>query len=321
MKPTPRVSILTACYNSREFIRETIDSALSQTFQNFEMILVDDGSRDPIKDIVDSYNSDKLHYYQKENSGPANTLNFAADQASGDYIAFLNHDDVWLRKKLEEQLEELQRRKAVWIASGCHRVNFYTKVVLERFEGKDYFKNVFYNILTQKYLWSFSSVMIQKDVFFNVGGFSSCLLTMPDRDLYIRIAKNYPIAYLSNLHVLDRFHSSNITSKTSMDRMLHDKDILISNAKSLKVDLPLKVINDANQMFYRTACIEYLRVYDLHGMRKMLELLKCNFQNRKFITYRLLSLFNDEAITKIMKVYRKIRRKLFPSKVYPDVKK
>ncbi len=319
MKDNPKVSILTPCYNSRKFIRETIDSALNQTYQNIELLLVDDGPPDPIKDIVDTYQSPKIRYFHTENQGPATARNFAAKQATGDYVAFLNHDDVWAPSKLADQLEALAEHNAVWIASGMQKVNLDTNEVLWEDNGSDYYKNVFYDILEKKYLWSFSSVMIEKQVFFDVGMFSGDIWFMDDRDLYLRIAKEHPIVYLSKVHVYDRAHASNITSNVSMERLFEIHNTVLENAKKLDPNLPKEVIENSKQMIVRTACIEYLRANDVENMRKMLKRLKFNSKNLKFIPYWILSLFSDETIVKIMKSFRKIRGQVVKSRKTSDI--
>jgi glycosyltransferase involved in cell wall biosynthesis len=279
--------------------------------------LVDDGSPDPIGDIIGSYHCEKLKYFNIENSGPANARNFAAEQSSGEYVAFLNHDDLWAPEKLAEQLEMVERTGAVWVASGSQRINFYTNVVLERHQGKDYFKDVFYDILEKKHLWAFSTVMVRKDVFFEVGMFNGDIWFMDDRDLYLRIAKQHPLAYISKVHLFDRVHTSNITSTISMERMLGVHETLINNARKLDGQIPDKVINNSRRMIYRTACIEYLRANDIPNMRKMLKNLRFNVGNYKFIPYRILALFDDVKVLAIMKKYRALRQKINQSKVYP----
>jgi len=321
MTSNPIISILTPCYNSRKFLKETIDSVLAQSYPHFEMLLVDDGPPDPIKDIVDAYNNPKLRYFAIPNGGPARARNYAAERCVGEYVAFLNHDDLWAPTKLEDQLEALMQKQAVWVASGSQRINFYTNSILERHEGKDYFKNVFYDILEKKHLWAFSTVMVKKDVFFEVGMFNGDIWFMDDRDLYLRIAKQYPLVYLSKVHLYDRVHASNITSSISMERMLEVHETVMQNAKKLDANIPEKVIDTSKRMIYQTACIEYLRANDIRNMRNMLKLLKCDLHNLKFIPYRVLSLFDDKTIIKIMTAFRKLRKKLNPTKIYPDTDK
>jgi len=313
MKENPKVSILTPCYNSRKFIRETIDSVLNQTYQNIELILVDDGPPDPIMDIVDTYQCVKIQYFHTENQGPARARNFAAEQSTGDYVAFLNHDDIWVPTKLEDQLAALAQHRAVWIASGLKKVNLETNQVLREDNGTDYFKNVFYDILEKKYLWSFSSVMIEKQVFFNAGMFSGDIWFMDDRDLYLRIAKDYPVVYLSKVHVYDRAHASTITSNVPMERLFEIHNTLLAKAKKLDPKIPKEVIENSNQMIYRTACVEYLRANEVQNMRKVLKKLKFKFANIKFFPYWILSMFSDETILKVMKTFRKIRKQILRS--------
>jgi teichuronic acid biosynthesis glycosyltransferase TuaG len=103
----PLVSIITPCYNSALFIGETIDSVLSQTYLNWEMLIVDDNSNDESVNIIQKYmekdNRIKI-FILEENKGAANARNVGITKAKGDYIAFLDSDDLWYPEKLEEQI-------------------------------------------------------------------------------------------------------------------------------------------------------------------------------------------------------------------------
>ncbi|AFL69137.1 glycosyltransferase family 2 protein [Sulfurospirillum barnesii] len=107
------VSIITPSYNSELFISQTIESVLSQTYQNWEMIIVDDVSPDKSNDIVEEYSQRdsriKLIRLEK-NSGPAIARNTAIETAQGRYIAFLDADDVWLPEKLQKQIAFMQEK-------------------------------------------------------------------------------------------------------------------------------------------------------------------------------------------------------------------
>jgi len=103
------VSIIMPTYNCGRFIKESIDSVLSQTFTNWELIIVDDCSNDDTQDIVHSYIDPRIHYWQNEqNMGAALTRNKALRKAKGRYIAFLDSDDIWTPTKLEHQLAFMQ---------------------------------------------------------------------------------------------------------------------------------------------------------------------------------------------------------------------
>lgn len=105
LKVNPLVSIVMPAYNSETFIHEAIQSVLNQTYQNWELLIVDDCSTDNTIQIIDSFEDDRIHVFGlKENSGAAVARNYAIDRAQGDYMAFLDSDDLWHPEKLERQL-------------------------------------------------------------------------------------------------------------------------------------------------------------------------------------------------------------------------
>lgn len=109
----PLVSIVTASYNSSRFIRATIESVLAQTYTNWEMIVVDDHSNDGTPDIVAAMalQDDRVRLIRLEkNHGPATARNFAIKSGTGRYVAFLDHDDLWLPGKLEKQVHFMQQK-------------------------------------------------------------------------------------------------------------------------------------------------------------------------------------------------------------------
>jgi teichuronic acid biosynthesis glycosyltransferase TuaG len=108
------VSIITPCYNSENFISETINSVLDQTYKNWEMIIVDDVSTDKSVDIISTFckQDSRIQLHQLlDNSGAAIARNKAIELAQGSFIAFLDSDDLWLPKKLEYQLEFMLKNK------------------------------------------------------------------------------------------------------------------------------------------------------------------------------------------------------------------
>lgn len=113
------VSIITPTYNCGEYIKGTIDSVIAQTYGNWEMIIVDDCSTDNTKEIVSRYSDTRIKYYCLErNSGAAAARNKALSLAKGQWIAFLDSDDLWLPTKLERQLDFMMRNE---ISFSYHR--------------------------------------------------------------------------------------------------------------------------------------------------------------------------------------------------------
>lgn len=104
----PKVSVIIPVYNGQNYLREAIESVFAQTYRNYELIVVDDGSNDGTWDIIQSYGP-RVCGIRKENGGVASALNCGIRESSGDYIAWLSHDDLFLANKLDRQVEFLRR--------------------------------------------------------------------------------------------------------------------------------------------------------------------------------------------------------------------
>lgn len=118
------VSIITPTYNCAKFIGATIESVLNQTYQNFEMIIVDDASKDNTEEVVKSFKDKRIKYIRlSKNSGPAVARNRAMDEAKGKYMAFLDSDDLWKREKLEKQINFIKKNKYKIICSDYEQID------------------------------------------------------------------------------------------------------------------------------------------------------------------------------------------------------
>src|SRR6185369_14122248 len=104
------VSVIIPTYNSARFLTDAIDSVLAQTFKDFEVIVIDDGSTDETESLMHKYGS-AVRYIRHENRGVALTRNRGIDESRGRYVAFLDADDVWLPHKLDRQLTALRGKK------------------------------------------------------------------------------------------------------------------------------------------------------------------------------------------------------------------
>lgn len=109
------VSIIMPSWNTARFIRESIDSVRNQTYTNWELLIVDDCSTDNTDEIVASYSDERIRYFKNEkNSGAALTRNRAMREARGEWIAFLDSDDLWTTEKLERQLQFMKENNYVF---------------------------------------------------------------------------------------------------------------------------------------------------------------------------------------------------------------
>lgn len=118
------VSIITPTYNCAKFIGATIESVLNQTYQNFEMIIVDDASKDNTEEVVKSFKDKRIKYIRlSKNSGPAVARNTAMEEAKGKYMAFLDSDDLWVPTKLEKQIKFIKKNKYKIICSDYEQID------------------------------------------------------------------------------------------------------------------------------------------------------------------------------------------------------
>lgn len=197
----PKVSAIIPAYNCEKFIGLTIDSVLSQTYSDLELIVVDDGSTDNTASVINSINDKRIRYHYQPNSGlPAKGRNAGAKFSKGEYLAFLDHDDIWMPEKIEKQLAILKLDpKIALISTNGFLILENTKTEIPLIEDvkTGYFNdgNFFPNnnvIL--------SSALINRSVYCEFGGFREFLdlKAVEDYDLWLRIYPNYPCYYLDD---------------------------------------------------------------------------------------------------------------------------
>lgn len=115
-----KVSIITSTYNNAHFISQAIESVLAQTYDNWEMIIVDDGSSDGTEDVVKRFKDSRIHYFSLKHSGtPAISRNIGIRHSSGEFIAFLDADDLWPPQKLEKQVAFLRSKLYLFEKEYC----------------------------------------------------------------------------------------------------------------------------------------------------------------------------------------------------------
>jgi glycosyltransferase involved in cell wall biosynthesis len=185
------ISVVIPTYNRASFLKEAIDSVLSQTYRDFELIVVDDGSTDGTPELLLSYGH-KIKVIKKANKGPSASRNRGIKAAKGDWMAFLDSDDIWKPDKLEKQVQFIKdnpeikicQTEEIWIRNG-KRVNPRKKHEMH--------SGWIYEQCLPLCIVSPSSVMIHRDVFEKVGLFDETMLACEDYDLWLRIAPHYPI--------------------------------------------------------------------------------------------------------------------------------
>ena len=192
----PLVSVITPVYNSEKFIGETIESVIGQTYKNWEMIVIDDGSTDKTESIVRFYMSKdpRIKYFPLGyNSGrPAVPRNYGIKHAKGEYIAFLDSDDFWHKQKLEKQLPHFETLEIIGVASNAVSLSetpYYRKDNLAR-SNRGYVDYNYLDILNRNRIMT-SSLIIRRDILDQSGLFDEdkSFSFIEDWELWLRMAR------------------------------------------------------------------------------------------------------------------------------------
>lgn len=205
------VSVIIPTYNRGSFIKETINSVLNQTYQNFEILVIDDGSTDNTKEIVHSFNDQRIQYIHQKHSGfPAVARNTGMKIAKGEYIAFLDSDDLWFPQKLEKQMKlfEIYPGKLLISTNG---IIFPVKPYI-RFLDFKRDKIISLNELLRKNIIINSSVLMKRSIINEIGFLdeNSALKSGQDYDYWLRLLKykENSILILKDILVKYRDHES-----------------------------------------------------------------------------------------------------------------
>lgn len=215
----PLVSIIIPVFNGANYVRQAINSALSQTYENIEVIVVDDGSNDNLatKSICLSYGL-KIKYIEKKNGGVSSALNCGIKAMRGEYFSWLSHDDVYYPNKIRRQVEVLNNTENrdvivftnyVYIDSNSKLLKKTT--VNETGNGSSIFSIIMGNL-------NGCSLLIPAKCFHKVGLFDEDLKTIQDYALFAKLAENYKFVHIPDFLVKSRIHGM---QQGTQNRALH----------------------------------------------------------------------------------------------------
>ncbi|MBT3312279.1 MAG: glycosyltransferase [Desulfobacterales bacterium] len=232
MEQKPFISVIIPTYNRSGFLREAIDSVLAQDYDSFELIVVDDGSTDSTKEILDSYMDDIIVLHQ-ENKGVSAARNRGIKDSSGELIAFLDSDDLWLPGKLSIQADFFEsnpdimicQTEEIWIRKGI-RVN--PKKKHKKHSGMIFMESLALCLISP------SAVMVRKDLFNKVGMFDETLPACEDYDLWLRVSCRYPAGLIETPLIMKKGgHEDQLSAAPGLDKFriqslknIIDSDIL-----------------------------------------------------------------------------------------------
>lgn len=205
------ISVIIPAYNSQATIQETIESVLEQTFPDFEIIVVNDGSQDSTLEIISRIQDPRLKIFSYANSGASVSRNRGFAQSQGEFIAFLDGDDLWTKDKLESQLTALQNNPQADIAyswSDCIDENsqFLRRGGYAKANG-----NIYAQLLLLDILENGSNPLIRRQAVADVDGFDESLLAGQDWDFYLRLAVNHEFILVPHRHIFYRVSNQSMS--------------------------------------------------------------------------------------------------------------
>lgn len=277
----PKVSIVIPAYNASNYLAEAIDSALAQTYDNIEIIVVNDGSVDngATRNIALSY-GDKVRYFEKKNGGSSSALNMGIEKMTGEWFSWLSHDDLYVPQKIEKQIS--------WVSDLSLNADDFSRCVLfsasELIDAngntirccnarKEY--NLSVNISTfphngyliaEPTVYNFygCSCLVHKKVFEAVGGFDENLRLLNDLDMWFRVySAGYKIHYIPEVLVKGRIHSKQISKSIGYSYHNSEQDMFWKRS----LDWLMEHYPKNYELYYLFGCNAYAKTRNYDGDR------------------------------------------------------
>jgi glycosyltransferase involved in cell wall biosynthesis len=279
-----KISVIIPLFNKGPYIARALNSVLNQTYQDFEVIVVDDGSTDNGAEIVRGFDDPRIRLIRQENRGVSATRNQGFDKAISDFIAFLDADDEWMPKHLETILRLIENFPLAGMyttaykrrtPSGKTRWDCYKFIPHPPWEGllPDYFKSA---ALGESPVCS-SVVVIPRKIFIETGGFPEGYWYGEDSDLFGKIALKYPVAFSWEFGAI--YHADALNRACDRKLPLENEEpfVMTARAELMKGEVPQKFTESLNEYICRKEIIRaYRNVRAGHADTARIILKQCN---------------------------------------------
>lgn len=284
------VTVIIPTHNRAGIINFAIQSVLSQTYTDFELIVVDDASKDQTEDHVKSWNDPRIKYVRHSSSkGGSAARNTGIRIARGEYITFLDDDDQWVPSKLLKQLTLIKHSDSsvglIYSGYSIIKGKDILKIVIP-----DCKKQMFFDLLESNCVGPTSTVMIKKTVIDEIGGFDEKLQSCQDWDLWLRIAEKFNFACIPE--ALVKYYLTNISITSNISNQLRGHIQFFDK-------------HQCNLSKGNLFC--FLRIGELFclygdaatGRRYLLKALTKNFKDYRILFHFILSLFGSKIFCKV----------------------
>lgn len=270
----PAISVIVPAYNAERTILETLASVQQQTFSDFELLIINDGSHDSTLELVQEIIDERIQVFSYKNAGVSVARNRGIAHATGKFISFLDADDLWAPDKLELQLAALRQHPDAGVAySWTHLIDekgeFLHAGEPIAFEG-----NVYPKLLVRNFIYSGSNGLIRRQALESAGEFDSALTHGEDWEFYLRLAAYWPFVVIRKPQIFYRQTSESASSKVELTEKAVQKAIEKAFLMAPRELQHLKNQNLANLYQYLTGiCLAHVtNVSQLEEARRKLQL-------------------------------------------------
>lgn len=305
----PKVSVIIAVLNCVEYIQESVESALAQTYGDCEIIVVDGGSDDGTIDKLQPY-LDKIQFIRQTGKGVANARNEAINISQGEYLTFLDGDDCWLPEKLETQVAYLENHLDVglvfsdvyWInVEGVNQGRWF-KDHIPVYEGYVLEKLLEHNFI------STLTTCLRREVFNNVSGFNEDIYYAEDTDLWLRIAETTKVGYINqplavyrlrNESRSENFEEHYLSKIKIIEYAIKRNPALFNSSRKRKNQI-------LGKQYYKLGYRLFAAGQRTKAVQALLEAIKKGYHTPKTLYYFLLSSFPDWMIKRLRMFKRQL---------------
>jgi glycosyltransferase involved in cell wall biosynthesis len=248
--PLPLVSVIIPAYGHAEFILQTIDSVLSQTFQDYEIIVVNDGSPDRTAEVLQPLIKKGLvHYIEQVNSGVAVARNTGLSHSMGKYIAFLDDDDIWPSNKLEWQVKIMETCELVAVGGVTGLVGSEGQLIPPTEAGEKPRLLDFEELFRGNPFLSPGQVLIDRSAIIAIGGFDSSIWGVDDLDAWVGLARIGRFEIRGELALYYRVHETN-ASRNYVRMIMNCKKVVEKRLLGLVRPQVVRCRRDANRWMF-----------------------------------------------------------------------
>lgn len=270
-------SVIIPLFNKEKFIESTLKSVFCQTFNDFEILIINDGSTDKSEEKILQFNDPRIHYLKKENDGASSARNYGIEKAQSNYITFIDADDYWYPTFLQEMFENINRYKEQKVFSAAIEIETPKNIVpavysiqkTNDFEIVNYFK-----ASSKETVICTSCAVFHKSIFDEIGNFDTKIKSGQDTDLWIRIGLVYPVLFSWKIlarYVYDAdslsknpdfvYGKINFSKFKELEKSNPDlKKFLDLNRCSLAIRLKINKKNDAYNELYNAIDLKNLAI-------------------------------------------------------------